>query len=73
MVKVKILRPCHGYSYFGGEVAEVFEHQAADLVAHGAAILIPDTVQEVEIVQTIIRKEEVVKKTSENVKSHKRK
>ena len=62
MVKVKILRPAPGYSYFGGEVAEVYEYQAADLIAHGHAILIPETIDEIPVIQTIIRREETVKK-----------
>jgi hypothetical protein len=61
-MKIKILHSAPGYGYFGGEIADVPENQAADLIVHGYAIMIPDTVQTIEHIEAIVRKEEAIKK-----------
>jgi hypothetical protein len=61
-MKVKILHPIHGWAYFGGEVTEIPDARAAELVAQGHAIMIPDTIQEIEHTETVIRREETIKK-----------
>ena len=62
-MKIKILHPAKGYSYFGGEIADVTAEQGADLVARGYAVMIPETVGEEPIMITnVIKGEEIVKR-----------
>ncbi len=61
-MKIKILHPAPGYAYFGGEIADVPENQAADLIVHGYAVMIPDTIQTIDHYEAIVRKEEAIKK-----------
>lgn len=40
---IKFLRPVGGMAYFDGDVADLGSAVAAPLIAHGYAIMIPDT------------------------------
>jgi hypothetical protein len=61
-MKIKILRPIPGMAYFGGEITEVSDERAADLVAHGNAVMIPEMIEEIPVIKAYVREEETIKK-----------
>jgi hypothetical protein len=65
-MKVKILHPVYGSSYFGGEILNLNDEVASNLVAKGHAIMIPETEPELKPITPIkayVREEETIKKT----------
>jgi len=64
-MKIKILHPIPGYAYFGGEIAEVPDSYGSKLVAHGYAIMIPETVmQPITPIKAYVREDESINKTT---------
>lgn len=65
-MKIKILHPIPKYAYFGGEIADVTDAQGSDLVAHGHAIMIPDTeiMQPITPIKAYMREDESINKTT---------
>ncbi|HNZ70292.1 MAG TPA: hypothetical protein PKM93_13225 [Prolixibacteraceae bacterium] len=61
-MKVKILRPIPGWAYFGGETTEIPDERAAELIARGNAIPVPETMQEIPVIKAYVREEETTKK-----------
>lgn len=49
-------------AYFGGEITEVPDERAADLVTHGNAVMIPEMIEEIPVIKAYVRKEETIKK-----------
>jgi hypothetical protein len=62
-MKIKILKPIIGYAYFGGEVVEMDDRTAAEWVAKGKALMIPDVIRDMPTVKTVIREDEVIRKS----------
>lgn len=65
-MKVKILHPIRGCAYFGGEVINLPDEVGAELVAHGHAVMIPDTedkMKPIEAIKAYVREQETIKTT----------
>lgn len=63
-MKVKILHPIRGCAYFGGEVINIRDEMGAEFVAHGHAVMIPDTeMKPIEPIKAYVREQETIKTT----------
>lgn len=64
-MRIKILHPIRGTSFFGGEIIDVESAYGSELVATGAALMIPDTeIEPIRPIKAYVREEETVKRTA---------
>lgn len=63
-MKIKILHPIKGFSYFGGEVTDVSDKLGSEMVANNHAMMIPDVVddREIEVKTAVVKKKETIKR-----------